>query len=162
MVQARRPPILWARVPWNAPCTVQKQPMPDRLFLGDVLVPCRRLILALSIGAACATSAQAQERADLALTNGVIFPANGSAAVYSTLVVRDGRVLALGGAELLERYRADRLINLQGRLAVPGFNDTRMAIRPVPLWNVDLTGSRSIDEIDVRIRRKAELLEPGA
>ena len=69
----------------------------------------RRLILAVAIGAVggvCGTLLSAQERADLALFNGSVFPADGSAAVYSTIVVRDGRVLALGGTELLGRYRA--------------------------------------------------------
>ena len=121
----------------------------------------RRLMLALSIGAACVPSAQAQERADLSLTNGVILPADGSAVVHSTIVVRDGRVLAVGGAELLERYRADRLIDLQGRLVVPGFNDTSMSIRGESPRQVDLAGSQSVAEIGVRIARRAEELGPG-
>lgn len=121
----------------------------------------RRLILAVAIGCVCATLLSAQERADLALFNGAVFPANGSAAVYSTIVVRDGRVLALGGPELLGRYSASRVIDLQGRLVVPGFNDTSMAVGGRFPERVDLTGSRSIDEICFRIHLKAEALGPG-
>ena len=88
----------------------------------------RRLILVIAIGAVCAPSLWAQERADLALANGTVFPADGSGAVYSAIVVRDGRVAALGGPELLGRYRADRVVDLQGRLVVPGFNDTSMSV----------------------------------
>ena len=135
-------------------------PLPRGEGRGVTLIM-QRLILALSIGAVCTALVQAQDRADLSLSNGVVFPADGSAAVYSTIVIRDGRVLALGGAELLERYRADRVIDLRGRLVVPGFNDTSMSIGGVSPRSVDLTGSRSIAEIGFRIRRKAEALGPG-
>ena len=135
-------------------------PLPRGEGRGVTLIM-RRLILALSIGAVCTALVQAQDRADLSLSNGVVFPADGSAAVYSTIVILDCRVLALGGAELLERYRADRVIDLRGRLVVPGFNDTSMSIGGVSPRSVDLTGSRSIAEIGFRIRRKAEALGPG-
>ena len=121
----------------------------------------RRLMLVLIIGAVCAPLVLAQERADLALSNGTVFSADGAGTVYDTIVVRDGRVLALGGPELLGRYRADRTINLDGRLVVPGFNDTSMSVSGGFPDLVDLTGSRSIDEIGFRIHSKAEALGPG-
>ena len=121
----------------------------------------RRLILVIAIGAVCAPSLWAQERADLALSNGTIFSADGSGAVYSTIVIRDGGILALGGPELLGQYRADRVVDLQGRLVVPGFNDTSMSVGGGFPERVDLTGSRSIDEIGYRIFLKAEALGPG-
>ena len=76
-------------------------------------------------------------------------------------MIRDGRILALGGPELLGRYRADRVIDLDGRLVMPGFNDTSMVVGGGFPGLVDLTGSRSIDEIGLRIHGKAEALGPG-
>ena len=121
----------------------------------------RRLMLVLVIGVICAPPVLTQERADLILSNGTVFSADGSGAVDDTIVVRDGRVLALGGPELLGRYRAERVINLDGRLVTPGFNDTSMSIGGGFPDIVDLTGSKSIDEIGFRIYSKAEALGPG-
>ena len=121
----------------------------------------RRLRWVLVVGVVCAPPVLAQERADLALSNGTVFSADGSGAVYDTIVIRDGRVLALGARDLLGRYRADRVIDLYGRLVVPGFNDSIMSTGRESPELVDLTGSRSIDEIGFRIYSKAEALGPG-
>ena len=46
----------------------------------------RRLMLVLVIGVVCAPVVRAQDRADLALSNGTVFSADGSGAVYDTIV----------------------------------------------------------------------------
>ena len=121
----------------------------------------RQLMMVLVIGVTCAAPVPAQERADLILSNGAVFSGNGSGTVYDTIVVRDGRVLALGGPDLLGQYRADRVVNLDGRLVTPGFNDTSMSTGGGFPDLVDLAGSTSIDEIGFRIHSKAEALGPG-
>ena len=55
----------------------------------------------------------------------------------------------------------DRVVDLYGRLVVPGFNDTSAVVGGGFPELVDLTGSRSIDEIGFRIYLKAEALGPG-
>ena len=102
-----------------------------------------------------------QESADLILHNGKIFTADALLSTHSTLVVRDGRIAAVGGERLLRQYRASQVIDLQGRLLIPGFNDTHIHIGGQARRSVNLAGSKSIAEIQDRIRRRADELGPG-
>ena len=70
----------------------------------------------------------AQERADLILHNGKIFAADNLMSIHQAIVVRDGRIVAVGGESLARQYLADRAIDLRGRLVTPGFNDTHIHI----------------------------------
>ena len=80
--------------------------------------------LALALGA-CEPSAPA----DLILIGGKIAIVDDDFSVHETLVVRDGLVLAVGDASLADEYSAPTTIDLEGRLVVPGFNDTHTHIR---------------------------------
>ncbi|MDA0330018.1 MAG: amidohydrolase [Gemmatimonadetes bacterium] len=105
--------------------------------------------------AACAPT----EPADLVLTGGKIAIVDEAFTIHSTLVVRDGRVLAVGGPEIASRYDAARTIDLAGRLVVPGFNDTHTHIRGNARRYIDLTGVNSIVEIQDLVR--AKIIEMG-
>jgi predicted amidohydrolase YtcJ len=119
--------------------------------------PARSWLLALAV----ALPAQAQQRADLLLHNGKVFTADDSGSVRSAIAIGEGRVLAVGGEELLARYRAARMIDLEGRLAVPGFNDSHIHIEGNPARYIDLTRVRSIRELQALVKAKAAQLGPG-
>ena len=103
----------------------------------------------------------AQERADLILHNGKIFAADNLMSIHQAIVVRDGRIVAVGGESLARQYLADRLIDLRGRLVTPGFNDTHIHIGGTPRRQVNLAGSRSMAELLARITQKAAELGSG-
>ncbi len=104
---------------------------------------------------------QAQQPADLVLHSGQIFTADNMTSVYEALVIRDGKIVEVGPDEIISRYRADREIDLRGRLVIPGFINTHLHVRGRSKRHVALATAESIDEIKQRIRRKAEALGPG-
>lgn len=108
-----------------------------------------------------AVAAAGQERADLVVHNAVIFTADDMLDVYGAMAVRDGRVLEVGGEELVGRYRASQVLDLHGRFVVPGFNDSHTHIRGQPRRYVDMSGVTSMAEFQERLRRKAQELGPG-
>lgn len=103
----------------------------------------------------------AQESVDLLLHNGKVFTADDLGSIHRAVAIRDGRIVEVGGEELVARYRAARSLDLRGRLVTPGFIDTHVHIRGDPDRGVDLSEAASIAEVKERIRAKAEELGPG-
>jgi len=103
----------------------------------------------------------AQEPVDLILHGGTIFTADDLLSIQHAVAIRDGRIVDVGGEGLLDRYRADRTIDLDGKFVVPGFIDSHIHISGDPRWYIDLNGVSSIAEIQRRVRAKADELEPG-
>ena len=121
----------------------------------------RRLGGLAALAALWAGAVSAQERADLVLHHGKIAVVDDAFSLHQAIVIRNGRVLAVGGNELVARYRADRSIDLGGRLVIPGFDDTHIHIEGDPVWYVDLTEVGSIEEMVALIAAKARELGPG-
>lgn len=118
---------------------------------------CPLFLVVLSIAAACG----GREPADLVLTGGKVAVVDDAFTVHETIVVRDGRVLAVGDASLAAAYDAARTIELDGRLVVPGFNDTHTHIRGSSRRHIDLAGVASIAEIQTLVRDKVDELGAG-
>ncbi|MDP6346489.1 MAG: amidohydrolase [Alphaproteobacteria bacterium] len=106
------------------------------------------------------------DRADLILQGGRIFvgPDWGFA---EALAIADDRIIAVGADSDLEGLAGpdSRVVDLQGRAAVPGFNDAHqhMLSLGLSLLEVDLRADevRALDELLRRIRQRAETIGPG-
>lgn len=103
--------------------------------------------------------------ADLLLRRGRVHPLGRWGLRSCThLAVAGGRVQAVGGAELdtLAGPRTD-VVDLDGCAVLPGFDDAHAHIVYFGLtsFGADLTGSRSLAEVQGRIRRVHERLPPG-
>jgi hypothetical protein len=87
-------------------------------------------------------SACRPEPASLLLVNGKIWTADDGGTIVQALAIRDGKIQATGTAEELQDYQgtATRVIDLQGRLVIPGFNDAHIHF---------LGGSRELSEVDL-------------
>ncbi len=101
------------------------------------------------------------EPVDLLFHNGKIVTVDDDFSIHEAIAVRDGKVLAVGGAELVNSYDATRVVDLGGKLLMPGFNDTHIHIRGRARRAVVLTDLESIEEIKRRVRAKAEELGAG-
>src|SRR6202171_6234426 len=83
----------------------------------------------------------------------------------SHLAVAGGLVVALGGREVLElKGRTTRVVDLAGGAVLPGFNDphAHVVYHALSSYGADLSGSRSIAELQDRLCRGGARLSRGA
>ena len=98
-------------------------------------------------------------RADLVLTNAVVYTVDARRSRYEALAVEDGRIAALGSAAEAAEWAGPRTrtVDLGGRLVLPGFIDAHLhpASSAGELFEVSLADCRSIDECLDRVARFA-------
>ncbi|MBI4477852.1 MAG: amidohydrolase [Acidobacteria bacterium] len=99
--------------------------------------------------------------ADLILHHGKIAVVDDAFSIHQAIVVKDGKVLASGGNDLVKAYRATQTIDLGGRTVIPGFNDTHIHLSGQARRHLNLAGSKSLVEIKRKIAEKAKELGPG-
>ncbi|HYE13322.1 MAG TPA: amidohydrolase [Pyrinomonadaceae bacterium] len=124
--------------------------------------------LCLSIAPVGALSARAPRRqtpATLLLFNGKVFTADARGTVAEAVAVSGNRIVAVGTtAGLRSRFRAEREVDLRGRLVTPGFNDAHIHFigGGLSLLRVDLNGARTLEEAKRRVAARAREVKPGA
>jgi predicted amidohydrolase YtcJ len=119
-------------------------------------------IALLCAGLSFAGSASGQsQHVDLVLHNGKVLVVDDAFSIRQGIAVRDGKVVEAGGEDLVKKYQANRVIDLHGRLLMPGFNDTHIHISGDSRRFVALAGTRSVEELKNKIRAKAKELGPG-
>jgi len=120
------------------------------------------LLLAAAVSAEAAGAAAPS--ADLVLRGGRVWPGKGRAE-GTALAVKDGRVLALGADRDVQPLigSATRVIELRGRLVVPGFNDAHVHFLSggFGLLSVDLRDAKDEAEFVRRIAAHARTLPKG-
>jgi hypothetical protein len=106
--------------------------------------------------------AQSQrESADLVLFNGRIVTVDGAFSIRQAIAIKDGRILAVGGNELRNRYQSARSIDLGGRTVLPGFMDTHIHLGGHSRRYIDFRETKSLVELQQQVRDKARELGPG-
>jgi predicted amidohydrolase YtcJ len=102
--------------------------------------------------------------ADLVLRGGRVWAGKGLPAA-TAVALRDGRVLAVGGDAEVARWIGDstKVIELAGRLALPGFNDAHVHFLSggFGLLSVDLRGARDEAELARLLGAHARTLPRG-
>jgi predicted amidohydrolase YtcJ len=120
------------------------------------------LLLAAAVSAEAAGAAAPS--ADLVLRGGRVWPGK-DRAEGSALAVKDGRVMALGADRDVQPLigPATRVIELRGRLVVPGFNDAHVHFLSggFGLLSVDLRDAKDEAEFVRRIGAHARTLPKG-
>ncbi len=101
------------------------------------------------------------EPADLLLHNGKIVTVDEEFSIREAIVVRGDRIVAVGDNSLLTAYDAATVVDLEGKMLMPGFNDTHIHISGDPPWEIDLTGATSIDDIKQLVADMSSALEDG-
>ncbi|WP_240530065.1 amidohydrolase [Novosphingobium sp. PC22D] len=108
-----------------------------------------------------AAQALGAEKADLILHNGKVLTVDDAFHIASAVAVRDGKIVATGGEEIVGEYSAPETVDLGGRTLMPGFIDTHVHMMSMSFRQIDMDGVKSIADIQQRIRAKAEKLGPG-
>ncbi len=98
---------------------------------------------------------------DTLLLNGKVVTMDAGATIASAVAIAGDRIVAVGGEELVDSHAADAVVDLDGKVLLPGFIDTHTHIAGRPRRHIDLTGTRSIEELKAQVRAKADELGPG-
>jgi predicted amidohydrolase YtcJ len=124
-----------------------------------------KFITALAFFLALAACDRAEEDArtpvDTILHNGKIATIDAGLSIASAVAVTGDRIVAVGGEELLDEFVANSMIDLDGKLMMPGFIDSHTHLRGEPERHIDLTKTTSIEEIKSLVRAKVAELGTG-
>lgn len=88
-----------------------------------------------------------KDKADIIITNAEIYACDSAFSLYNTVIINDGKICAVGGADLLELYQSDKVID---RGAVyPGFIDAHCHFSGYALngYQCDLVGTSSYQDV---------------
>ncbi len=99
--------------------------------------------------------------ADLVLFNGRIVTVDDAFSIRQAIAVKDGKIIAVGGNELRNRYSAARTIDLRGRTVIPGFHDTHIHLGGHSRRYIDLNDTTSLAQLKQQVSAKAKELGPG-
>ena len=93
------------------------------------------------------------EQVDSLLYNATFYTLDSLQPVASVIAINDGRIVAVGQDDLLNRFEADDRIDLEGGFAYPGFIDAHCHFYQLGLneSRLSLLGTKSFDEVIERI-----------
>jgi predicted amidohydrolase YtcJ len=114
-----------------------------------------------AVALAMVLPAAAQEKADLLLYNGKVLTVDSTFSIQNAVVVKDGKIVAIGGNELARQYTAPTRVDLKGRVLMPGFMDTHLHIIALSRRDIEPDKAHSIAEIQQMLRAKARALGAG-
>lgn len=121
------------------------------------------LLAALVAFGACAGEPEVQ--ADLILTNGKIVTVDDALPEAQAVAIKDGRILAVGSSADMQAYGGSktRVVDLAGRLAVPGFIEGHghfMGLGETQMI-LDLSTAANWDDIVAMVGAAAQAAQPG-
>ena len=95
-----------------------------------------------------------QNKVDLIVHNATVYTLDENKWIASAFVVDKGRFVAVGGEELVEKYSAKKVLDLQELPVFPGFIDSHCHFMSLglSLQQVDLKGSRSFEDVINRVQ----------
>jgi predicted amidohydrolase YtcJ len=124
----------------------------------------RRLLVTLVL--AFAACSRAPEPADLVLLGGKIVTLDPQRPEATALAARGGAIVAVGRDDQIRPFvgASTEVVRLDGMLAVPGLIESHGHLLNLGIlrMNVDLTATRSWDEVVEKVREAASRAKPGA
>lgn len=124
-----------------------------------------KVLLAAAAAALTACGGQAPATADLVLTNGKIVTVDDENPQVEAVAVTDDTILAVGTSQEIEAYIGDqtRVLDLEGRLAVPGFIESHghfMGLGSAQM-QLDLLDTSTWEEIVTKVDSAIQVSRPG-
>ncbi|MGM0934007.1 MAG: amidohydrolase [Bacteroidota bacterium] len=115
----------------------------------------KKLLLVLGLGIFLVScNSEEKQEADLLVYNAKVYTVNPDFETSEAFVVKDGKFLATGTADVLkEKYKAKESLDVGGKAVFPGFIDAHAHFFGLGLQQqkVDLTGTKSFEEVVQRI-----------
>lgn len=125
----------------------------------------RKFPVIVFLGILAAPSIRAKESVDLVLRNGKIVTVDDSCPQVQALAVRGDRIVAVGSNEQIQPLigESTRVIDLQGKLAIPGFIEGHGHFVGLGQSKMilDLTRANTWDEIIEQVRQAAQTTPEG-
>ncbi|MGB0268153.1 MAG: amidohydrolase family protein, partial [Pseudomonadales bacterium] len=121
----------------------------------------RHALLTVLLFLGACTPEPSKTPVDLLLTNGVIIQGAPGAPGGNVMAVKDGRIVAVGGPELADRFIGTVTRDLEGQTVLPGFDDVHSHIHSYAQRYIPLQKITSIDALKGAVQAKAEALGPG-
>ena len=113
----------------------------------------------LCLSASAAAQGPAWKPADTVVINARIYTVNPAQPWAEALAIGGDKILAVGSAKDIATYRGPttKVVDAQGRLVLPGFTDCHIHFMDgsIGLTQVDLNGTKSIAEIQKRVKEYA-------
>ncbi|KAL9413782.1 hypothetical protein AB3S75_042300 [Citrus x aurantiifolia] len=104
--------------------------------------------------------------ADLIVTNGVIFTGDDSLLFADSMAIKSGRIVSVGNYSAVQQLAADgtNVLNLQGKVVVPGFIDSHVHFIPggLQMARVKLRGVNHKDEFVRRVKEAVKNSKKGS
>ncbi len=103
-------------------------------------------------------SCQSKKHASLILHHGKIYTSDSLFTIKEAMAIKDGKILALGNnEEILNAYRSDSMIDLQGKFVYPGLIDAHCHFTgyATDMWKCNLYGTKSFAEVISMIKTYA-------
>lgn len=94
---------------------------------------------------------------DLIIHNASIYTVNEDFEIASAIAIKDGKFVAVGEEDILERYTANATLDVKGVPIYPGFIDAHCHFYALGMGldQADLRGAKSVDEIITRLQKLA-------
>ena len=118
-------------------------------------------IFGLLLGGCNQAPEDLRTRVDTILHNGKVITIDAAHSIASVVAVSGDSIVAVGGTELLDEYVSENTVDLGGKVLMPGFIDSHTHIRGEPQRHIDLTETKSIEEIKGLVSEKATELGEG-
>lgn len=130
------------------------------------------LVVSLVLCIAAAAQQKEKQKADVIFVNGNFYggatndgPNTSRVLGFSAIAIKDGKILSATTDAAIQSFKgpSTKIIDLSGRFAMPGFNDAHahLASGGAEKLNVNLVGSKSLEEMQERIAARAKTTAPG-
>ncbi len=109
-------------------------------------------------------SCNRMKKADLILTNAIVYSVDSTFGIYQSVAVDQGRIVDVGSDDDISgHYTSDHIMDLQGKYVYPGFIDAHchFDMYGLGLQEAELTGTVSFADVVDRVRAHAEKKPSG-
>ena len=101
--------------------------------------------------------AQTKETADLIVYDAVVYTLDNIFSKATAFAVKDGKFIALGeNIKILSKYKADKIIDAEGKAIYPGFNDGHshfLGYGIVTKQYANLVGTSSFEQVVYKLKK---------